>query len=320
MSSPSLPNSYPIEIPQPDISAYEKGNTGVPYIWRFDSGQPGPVAMIAAVVHGNEPCGAVAVDWLMQRDFRPLTGTLVLAFMNIAAYHSFDEQDPNASRWVDEDFNRIWADDVIGGDRDSVEMRRAREVQPIVAEVDYLLDIHSMQKAAPPMMMCGWEPKGADLAAMVGVPERVVADRGHASGMRMRDHGAFSDPNSDAAALLIECGQHWEQAAADLALASSARFLVGLGLADASLVEAADGANPPPQDFFEVTEAVTIKSEEFRYAQEFGGGEVLADEGTLLGWDGEREVRTPYPDCMLVMPSRRLWKGQTAVRLARRTR
>jgi len=28
-------------------------------------------------------------------------------------------------------------------------------------------------------------------------------------------------------------------------------------------------------------------------------------------------VRTPYDDCVLIMPSRRLVKGQTAVRLGR---
>ena len=47
-------------------------------------------------------------------------------------------------------------------------------------------------------------------------------------------------------------------------------------------------------------------------------GEVIAKAGTLIGLDGEIEVRTPLDDMMLVMPSKRLWKGQTAVRLAQR--
>ena len=67
-----------------------------------------------------------------------------------------------------------------------------------------------------------------------------------------------------------------------------------------------------------MTEAVTIIGETFNFAGDFTGGEVITEEGTLLGHDGDREVRTPYPDCMLVMPSKRLWKGQTAVRLAHR--
>lgn len=318
MSSPSLPNEYAVELGTPDISAYAPGNRGVPYIWSFEGKEPGPHAMISAIVHGNEPCGAITLDWLLQRDFRPLKGTLTLAFMNIAAYEAFDPADPNASRWVDEDFNRVWATDVLDGDRDSVELRRAREVRGIVASADRLLDIHSMQHKAPPVMIAGTKPKGVQLAADIAVPDIVISDAGHASGTRMRDHGAFDDATADASACLIECGQHWEASAGDLAKESAARFLISLGMASPDLLEELGTGTPPPQRFWQVTEAVTIE-QEFRFAETFTGGEVLPEEGHLLGWDGDREVRTPYADCMLVMPSKRLWAGQTAVRLARET-
>ena len=39
--------------------------------------------------------------------------------------------------------------------------------------------------------------------------------------------------------------------------------------------------------------------------------------GTLIGRDGDREIRTPYSDCVLIMPTRRPRKGETAVRLGR---
>jgi hypothetical protein len=55
----------------------------------------------------------------------------------------------------------------------------------------------------------------------------------------------------------------------------------------------------------------------FRFARVFTGLEVIAKAGTLIGWDGDREVRTPYDNCVLVMPSKRLYRGQTAVRLGR---
>jgi len=315
MSSPSLLNEYPVELTAPDISAYAKSNIGVPYVWSFKGPEPGSHAMISAVVHGNEPCGALALERLLQQDFRPKRGTLTLAFMNIAAYEAFDPTDPNASRWIDEDFNRVWAKDVLDGERDSVELCRAREVREVVASVDRLLDIHSMQHLAPPVMIAGTKPKGAALAAQIGVPDIVINDAGHAAGVRMRDHGAFDDEGADAAACLIECGQHWESKAGELAHESVARFLVALGMAEADILD--DFAAPKQQTFWQVTKAVTIQ-EEFHFAEAFTGGEVLP-EGHLLGYDGEREVHTPYANCMLVMPSKRLWKGQTAVRLARHT-
>ena len=318
MSSLNIPNAYPVELTGPDLTAYATGNQGIPYLWSFKAKEPGPHVMITALVHGNEPCGAVALDWLLQRGIRPLRGRLTLGFINLAAYGQFDAADPNASRWVDEDFNRLWAPEVLASERDSVEARRAREVRPVVASADFLLDIHSMQKPSPPLLMAGWLDKGVRLARMVGVPDRVIVDRGHAGGLRMRDHGRFGDPEAAAAALLIECGQHWAAAAGDLAKEATARLLAGLGLTDGALLDELRPTPPPEQSVYQVTEAVTIMGESFTFAREFTGGEVIAEEGTLLGHDGGREVRTPYPDCLLVMPSMRLWKGQTAVRLAHR--
>ncbi|MEO1679123.1 MAG: M14 family metallopeptidase [Pseudomonadota bacterium] len=315
MATINIPNEYPVELTPPDISAYAKGNTGVPHIWAFDSGVPGPNVMISAIVHGNEPCGAIAIDWLMQRDVRPAAGKLTLGFMNIAAYEAFDPADPNATRWIDEDFNRVWGADVLDGDRESVELRRAREVRPVLDDVDFLFDLHTMQHLAPPLMMSGRHPKAKALAARVGVPERVVGDAGHAAGRRMRDYGGFDDPASPKTALLIECGQHWEQASEDLAIEATVRFLAALGTIDAALAEPF-GPAPGDQSFFTVKQAVTIESEKFTFAEPFTGGELLARAGTLIGHDGEAPVTTPEDNMMLVMPSKRLWKGQTAVRLA----
>lgn len=317
MTKIDIPNEYPVDLPTPDISAYAAGNAEIPYLWRFESGAPGPHAMISAIVHGNEPCGAIALDWLLSRDFRPKLGKLSLLFVNIDAYEAFDPADPNATRWMDEDLNRVWGADALESDRDSSELRRAREVRPALDAVDFLFDIHSMQHTAPPLMLAGRHAKGASLARMVGVPEIIVADAGHAAGKRMRDYGRFDDPASPAAALLIECGQHWAAETGRLAKLSAARFLAGLGMADEDLL---DGLGEPkgPQSLFTVTEAVTIRTEGFRFAKAFTGGEIIAKAGTVLGHDGDRPVTTPYDDCMLVMPSKRLWPGQTAVRLARR--
>ncbi|MCR9059715.1 MAG: succinylglutamate desuccinylase/aspartoacylase family protein [Rhodobacteraceae bacterium] len=317
MAEINIPNEYPVELTPPDLSAYKNGNTGIPYVWRFDSGKPGPNVMISAIVHGNEPCGAIALDELLRRDKRPVAGSMTLAFMNVAAYEAFDPADANATRWIDEDFNRVWDGEVLEGDRDSVELRRAREVRPALADIDYLLDIHSMQHLAPPLMMSGRHIRAKDLAARIGIPERVVGDAGHAAGRRMRDYGAFDDPGAKATALLIECGQHWQAAAGELARESAARFLVTTGVLSEEILEEFS-ETPPPQSSFTVIEAITIEAEEFVFAKAFSGGEIIAKKGTLLGYDGDEPIVTPEDDLMLVMPSKRLWRGQTAVRLARR--
>src|SRR5262249_39069475 len=61
-----------IELVAPDLTAYEAGNTGIPYVWRFASERPGPALMINALTHGNELCGAIALDFLFREQVRPL--------------------------------------------------------------------------------------------------------------------------------------------------------------------------------------------------------------------------------------------------------
>lgn len=317
MPAPSVKNEYPIEVTAPDISAYSAGTGGIPYAMTFDSGIAGPHVMVSAVVHGNEPCGAIALDWLLQRDVRPQRGKLTLAFVNIAAYESFDPADPTMSRWVDQDMNRVWSHEVLNGAGNSVELRRARELRPLIGEVDLLFDIHSMQNASEALILSGALPKGRSLAKQVGIPALVVSDHGHAEGVRMRDYGGFSDHSSSRNALLVECGQHWAAEAAEVAKASTVSFLRATGVVSDDFGEDIGREKPPQQVFVEVTEAVTVETDDFVFADHFIGGEILQRQGTLIGMDGGRPIVSPYDNCFLVMPSKRLLKGKTAVRLGR---
>ena len=311
-------NTYPVELSALDISKYRRGNTGIDYVTTLDSGVPGPHVMLSALVHGNELCGAHALDYLLQAGVRPQKGKLTLAFMNVAAYARFDPANPAVSRYVDEDFNRVWSVGVLEGARDSVELRRAREVRPLVDTVDLLLDIHSMQHATPPLMLAGPLEKGRRTALGVGTPVHVVCDAGHAAGTRLRDYADFSDPESDRNALLVECGQHWSRATAQVAIDVALRFLAWSGAVASEWIEKRQRATGPSvQRVIEVTGPVTIETGQFQFAESYEGMEVIPEEGTVIGWDGERAIRTPYPECVLIMPSRRLRCGESAVRFGR---
>ena len=207
--------AYRIELKPPDITAYRSGNTGIDFVTTFDSGKSGPHVLVNALTHGNELCGAIALDFLFRQGVRPVRGKLTLCFANVAAYQCFDASRPGASRFVDEDFNRVWSPQVLDGPRNSVELTRARALRPLYDTVDLLLDLHSMQHATPPLVLCGMTERGRRLAQAVRVPKWIVSDSGHASGRRLLDYAGFADADSAKTALLAECGQHWEQAAAD---------------------------------------------------------------------------------------------------------
>ncbi len=310
----------PIEVAFPDIGAWRDGDAGIPYVHAFDGAGPGPCVMVNALTHGNEVCGAIAVKALLDLGVRPRRGRLILSFANVAAYERFDPAAPSASRFVDQDFNRVWSPSVLDDTaRSSSELERARALRPVVDRADLLLDLHSMHEGSRPLMLSGPLDKGIALARALGTPAHVIVDAGHPEGVRMRDFGGFGDPASPRNALLIECGQHWQQASVDVALDSVARFLVHTGVLDAAdLPGAWFQPLPSVQQVIRVTDAVVARSADFRFAAPWSGLEVLAEAGTVIGWSEGEPIRTPYPDCVLVMPSlRQLRPGVTVVRLGR---
>jgi predicted deacylase len=307
-----------LQVPLPDIAPYRRGSAGVDYVTTFESGRPGPHVLINALTHGNEVCGAYAVDWLFRRGVRPARGRLTLSFANVEAYGRFDPARPFDSRYVDEDFNRVWSPEVLGGARTSAELKRARELAAIVASADYLLDLHSMHQSSPALMLCGMQPRAVALARRMGVPRYLVRDPGHESGRRMRDYGAFDDPASARTALLIECGQHWEPASGAIALQACLRLLEALEAVEPEWLAPHLSPRPPgAQQEIEVSGPVTIASRDFHFVREFQGLEVIPRQGTVIARDGAREVATPFDECVLVMPGRNLAPGLTAVRLGR---
>ena len=307
-----------IEVAFPDLGRWATGNTGIPYVWTFGTERAGPHVLLQALTHGNEVCGAIALDWLLDTVMRPVRGTLTICFANVAAYLTFDPAEPFSSRCVDEDFNRLWAEEVLDSPRTSIDLARARALRPLYDTVDYLLDLHSMTDPCPPLTMAGRQRKGVELAQALGTPAHIVVDGGHAAGRRLRDYAFFDDSEDPRNALLVECGQHWESAAPDVARHATLCFLRHFGMADAAFFDRHLEPLPmPAQKVIEVTDAITIATDAFAFAIPVRGLSVVPASGTLLARDGETEIRTPYDDCVLIMPTRRPRKGETAVRLGR---
>lgn len=311
-------NTYPTDLKPPDIRRHRTGNTGIDYVTSLEGPAPGPHVVLNALIHGNELCGAVALDRLMRREPRPARGRLTFVFANVAAFDRFEPEAPALSRFVDEDMNRVWDPDLLGGSRRSVELDRARALWPVYGTADHILDLHSMQNSGAVLALCGLSERSRDLALAIGFPRWVVRDGGHASGRRLIDHPAFSTPGAGRTALLLECGQHWNTASAEVAVEACLRHLRHFGMLEPDFAELpSPGAGPEGQRVVEVTETVTAATDRFVYLADASGLVVVPAAGTLIARDGRQDILTPYDDCVLIMPARRPHRGQTAVRLGR---
>lgn len=309
---------YPVNTLPPHIKRWAISG-GVPYVHPRQGSAAGPEVLVTALVHGNEYSGAIAVDELLTSGWQPTNGRVTFAFCNVAAFDRFDAAAPDSSRYVDEDFNRVWSAARLASGDTSTELVRARQLQPFVARATHLLDLHSMHEASTPLWVTGTLQRNIDFAQALQTACQVVIDSGHQDGVRMRDYGDFSSSDGRRIALLLEAGQHWQASSVSVARNALMRFLVRAG--SIARVAVPDGWLLPdkvPPTPVRVTDRVVAQSMDFAFTQAFTGSEVIANAGTVIAVDAGRPIVTPYENCMLVMPSvRQLRPGVTTVRLGK---
>src|SRR3546814_20408691 len=114
--------------------------------------------MISALIHGNELCGAWALKTLLASGLRPQSGALILAFCTLDGYDRFDIQHHDASRYLDEDLNRVWKEQRLA-QANNRERRRAAELLPWVSRAYSLLDLHSKNQPGKPLLLTGISPR-----------------------------------------------------------------------------------------------------------------------------------------------------------------
>ncbi len=310
---------HPVQIQPVSLDAWAASVAGVPWVQERIGAAPGPDVLITALVHGNEYTGAIALDEWLSSGQRPRRGRITAIFCNVAAYGRFDPAEPDASRCVSEDFNRLWSPEVLNAPAVGIERARAQAIRPFVDRATHLLDLHSMHEPGAPLLVTGALPRNVALAQRLGSGAQVVMDRGHADGVRMRDYAGFGDPAGEKLALLLEAGQHWARSTVHTTRNVLMRFLVSVGSLARTDVPSGwlqpDAVSPPP---VAVTHRVVARTTDFEFVQDYRGGEVIRRAGTPIARDGDDSVTTPYDDCILVMPSvRQLRPGVTTVRFGR---
>lgn len=294
-----------------DLAPYRAGNTGIPYVHRFDSGRPGPHVLVNALTHGNEFCGMVAACHLLDQGVRPRAGTLTVSFANVAAYESFDPERPLESRQLVHNLNRVWSGEWLDGPEDSPELRRARELRPVVAAADHVLDLHGTAADVQPFWVYPAHERNAAAALAIGRPAvHLVMPGGLGSGTPLVQHGHFGDAGGRGVGLVAECGGHFRRASGELAVQVALDFLAHFGLIER------ERAPAPPQQRYELVRTVVIQSDDWRFARPVVGFETFG-AGELIATDGGTEIRAPEAGCTILMPTRRPVKGREGVYLAK---
>ncbi len=290
------------------LERFAAAHAGVPHVLRLAGTRPGPRVGLVALVHGNEPAGALALARLLDLGFHPRRGELLLMLAHPEAAR-------RGVRFLQQDLNRIWHR--LERPDAGVELRRARELAPLLARLDVVLDIHTTRHPTPPFLIVGRTSKALELARRIATPPIVVRDEGHAAGRRLVDYGPFVDPAHPATALLLEAGSHGDPASVDAAVACVLALLLRLDMLPAEMEAWLPPVRGRDVSVLEVVRTVTVAREPFVFRRDVTHFARLGRAGSVLARDGDEPVLVPDDDCIAVLPLDHPRRGHTAVRLAR---
>ncbi|WP_309082892.1 succinylglutamate desuccinylase/aspartoacylase family protein [Chelativorans sp.] len=293
-------------IAKRDLEPYRRGNAGIPYAFTFDSGRAGPHVLVTSLAHGNEPGGLEAVLAILEHGIRPLCGRLSLAICNVAAYEAFNGVDPYGTRFVEEDFNRVWSDEKLDGEGHSVELDRARELRPLVADADFLIDLHATPYEASPYFVLRPGTRAIGLAERIGLPHtRFLFNQGSAHAPTLSNYRQFSDPHSNAIGITLECGLFFAAESKLVAQAAVARLLQLNGMiSDADFAALATWRDTRPRRDIVVEYPEITRTAQMRFLARPGDFQPFA-EGEIAAFDGDRPIPAPFEGALV------LWIKQT---------
>lgn len=282
-----------------------------PSSWQWAGPNPGPRVLILGGTHGNEVTGVMLVEE-MRRDLDNGTlalvgGTLTLAVGNpLAVERNARGSEPHA------DLNRAFVEKRLADSSDqSYEAVRARELAPLLASADYVIDLHATNKPSDAFAIAISDtPERRELCAyfpcdkLLIVPEEVI--------------GGTTDGYADAhggTGLCFESG--W---VGDLTRVAGMRASVEAILARVGVLPARDHA-VAKQDVYVLTEAITLTDRGFSFAP--GRGERSFEpfsKGDTIGSHGEAPLVAPYDGVLMFPKVPELWKvGSPVGFLARRS-
>lgn len=130
-----------------------------------------------------------------------------------------------------------------------------------------------------------------------------------APGVGVTGWGRHGVPEDSLGAVVVECGQHFAQASADLAKDVALRFLAHFGL-----IEHATTAMTEAPRKFMLRAVHMVRTEQFRFVRPLNGFEVFR-KGELIASDEGLEIRAPWDECTVFMPARAAIVGREAMYL-----
>ncbi|MFT7183703.1 MAG: putative deacylase [Oceanicoccus sp.] len=258
----------------------------------YNSGNPGPIVIIVASLHGEEPAGMAAYSHLKQffeTGGELLKGELRLMKGNIEAR-------TKGIRYIKYDLNRMFKDLYpYDMDCDSYEFRRTQEIKNATLGADSILDLHSMTSEGDPFSILP-ESKENHPKHLINLPVHFTS-----SGWSGALPGTYMDwaLARDIEYVAVECGLNGSKEADQVARDCAMAFLNQLGMTNFDL------DFESPKRHLKLLEHVSIGDHDtYDYPNRKYESFDAIEANELIASDKDKEYRAPdLENLVIVMPA-----------------
>lgn len=273
-----------------------------------DESLPRPHIAVVGALHGNETCGLHVIERVLA-DPEAIGGSLTKG--TLIFVHGNPRATEQRRRFTKggSDINRLFKYEYVDDlalEAWTYEHHRALELQPLIADVDAMLDIHSASRPTQPFAICDGRREGIELARRTGCHVTYGWD---GPGMLMEHVSIGALVARGSPALSVECGQHESPDAESTAWLVFRRFLAALELVD-------DGELPEPGASYRLFGRVVKPTHAFELSRDFASFDRLAP-GELLGQGDGVSIRVEE-EAYLLLPTPTAVRGEDLVYLARK--
>lgn len=274
-------------------------------IHHYQSAQHGIKLVITGAIHGNEKCGTLAIQRLID-DLETGRVTLRQGALTLIPICNPQAYELN-TRFVDENLNRVF---MPQENPQSYEQELANFLCPIVASCDALLDLHSIHTKGREFAMCfDPTPKDeADFIAAINMPFTIHGwSEAYArsfpqqnKGQDMHTAGYMRSQGKIAAG--IECGQHDDPHAAEIAYTAIMRALCHFDLIDSTTLPHNILEQQETQAHHVMLDQVHLRQHEHdRLIRDFMHGDIL-HKGEPIVTMANGDVITASRDMLILFP------------------
>jgi len=268
------------------------------HIWQLKTGQSGPTVTIIGGTHGNERTGVEVVSKLKEKiergEVKIHAGILNLVHGNPRAI-AMNERGSAPHQ----DLNRQFSADVLTRESDGTyEDQRAKELAPVYASSDVLLDLHATNKPSEPFLACVHTDAHVEVYKWFKC-EKILTDSNYVLGGEAVTTDEYIEQHGGIG-VCYETGQAADLNRVDEVLDEVINFLKHQGLVEGQ----PEGTTYTHRAIYELAEPIILTDEGFTFANGYGNGSwEMFRQGDVIGTHGVHSLVANY-DGVIVFPKK----------------